>query len=99
MRRFGYRLVERNFRTRRGEIDLILRRDSALVFVEVKLRRGTGYGHPLETVTERQKGRIRAAAEEWLALNDPTFENARFDVIGILIGDRGHEVVHVEDAF
>ena len=80
----GYRLVARNYRTPRGEIDLILRRGGELVFVEVKLRSGTGFGHPLEAVSERQQNRVRAAAEEWLAENEPTFDTARFDVVGII---------------
>ena len=51
----GYKLLERNYRTRRGEIDLIVRKDDTLVFVEVKLRRGSGYGDPLEAVTPTNK--------------------------------------------
>lgn len=49
--RRGYAIVERNYRTRRGELDLIVRRGDTLVIVEVKLRRGTAYGDPLEAVT------------------------------------------------
>ena len=48
--RQGYRLVERNYRTRRGEIDLIVRKRDTLVFVEVKLRRSLNFGDPLEAV-------------------------------------------------
>ena len=51
----GYRLVERNYRTRRGEIDLIVRKEEALVFVEVKLRSSTSFGDPLEAVTPRKQ--------------------------------------------
>lgn len=63
----GYRLVERNYRTRRGEIDLILRKEGTLVFVEVKLRRGTGFGDPLEAVTLRKQATLRYLAERYLA--------------------------------
>jgi putative endonuclease len=99
MRRLGYELLARNYRTRQGEIDLILRRGDELVFVEVKVRSGLDFGHPLEAVSERQKARVRAAAEEWLAEQDPTFETARFDVIGILGGGESGRILHVEDAF
>ena len=58
----GYELVERNYRTRYGELDLVLRHQDTLVFAEVKLRRGTGLGHPLEALTPRKQASIRSLA-------------------------------------
>ncbi len=98
MRR-GYELVERNYRTRYGELDLILRDGNTLVFVEVKLRRGTGFGDPLEAVTLRKQATIRALAERYLSEKEPDFDTLRFDVIGILVGKGAPRVVHIEDAF
>lgn len=95
----GYRLVERNYRTRRGEIDLILRKEGTLVFVEVKLRRGTGFGDPLEAVTPRKQATLRYLAERYLAVRDPDFDTVRFDVVGILASREGLRIEHVEDAF
>lgn len=97
--RRGYRLVERNYRTRYGEVDLILRQGSALVFVEVKLRRGTGFGEPVEAVTVRKQQRIRRLAEHYLAEKEPDFEEVRFDVVGVLAGTGEPEVRHVPHAF
>ncbi len=97
--RKGYSLVERNYRTRYGELDLILRQENTLVFVEVKLRRGKTFGDPLEAVTERKQATIRAIAEQYLAEKEPEFEEARFDVVGILAGRASHGVEHIEDAF
>jgi putative endonuclease len=97
--RRGYRLVERNYRTRRGEIDLILRKEETLVFVEVKLRRGTGFGDPLEAVTPRKQATLRYLAERYLADRKPDFDTVRFDVVGILAGREGLRIDHVEDAF
>jgi putative endonuclease len=97
--RRGYRLVERNYRTRRGEIDLILRKEDTLVFVEVKLRRGTGFGNPLEAVTPRKQATLRYLAEWYLADRKPDFDTVRFDVVGILAGREGLRIDHVEDAF
>jgi len=57
--RKGYEIVESNYRTRRGELDLISRHKDTLVIVEVKLRRGTAYGTPLEAVTPRKQNAIR----------------------------------------
>ena len=95
----GYQLVERNYRTRYGELDLVLRQGTTLVFVEVKLRRGTGYGDPLEAVTPRKQAAIRSLARQYLAQRAPAFEDARFDVVGILASGGEPRIVHVEDAF
>ncbi len=99
----GYALVERNYRTRYGEIDLVVRDEKTLVFVEVKLRRGTGFGDPLEAVTPRKRARIRLTAERYLAGKGArfadNFDEMRFDVVGILLGTGRPEVRHVKDAF
>jgi putative endonuclease len=97
--RRGYKLVERNYRKRRGEIDLIVRNEEILVFVEVKLRRSTGFGDPLEAVTARKQATIRSLAEQYLADNQPDFDILRFDVVGILANQRGTRIEHIEDAF
>ena len=97
--RQGYSIVGRNYRTRYGELDLIARHGNTLVFVEVKLRRGTRYGDPLEAVDEHKQAAIRAIAEQYLAEEEPEFEDARFDVVGILAEGRSYRIEHVEDAF
>lgn len=84
---------------RRGEIDLIVRNEDTLVFVEVKLRRSTGFGNPLEAVTARKQATIRSLAEHYLAEHHPDFDTLRFDVIGILAEQGGMHIDHVEDAF
>jgi putative endonuclease len=95
----GYELVESNYRTRYGEIDLILRLGSTLVFVEVKLRRGSDYGDPLESVTPRKQKTIRSLAESYIAEREPEFEDVRFDVVGILETEGMRRVEHVKNAF
>lgn len=97
--RHGYTLVERNYRTRYGEIDLIVRKDDTLVFVEVKLRRGTGFGDPIEAVTSRKQRTLRSLAVQYLSDCDPNFDTLRFDVIGILASANKVRIRHVEDAF
>lgn len=95
----GYELVERNYRTRYGEIDLILRDVETLVFVEVKLRRGVEYGDPLESVTPRKQEQVRAVAEQYLAEAEPEFDELRFDVVGIVAGGGRQSITHLENAF
>lgn len=99
LERRGYGLVERNYRTRYGELDLIVRKGDTLVFVEVKLRRGTGFGDPLEAVTPRKRTTIRSLAEQYLLEREPAFDTVRFDVVGILTDGEVPHVRHVEDAF
>ena len=87
--RKGHEIVAQNYRTRQGELDLISRHNDTLVIVEVKLRRGTGYGDPLEAVTPRKQRAIRLMTEEYLSEHTSQFHDIRFDVVGILLrGDR-----------
>jgi putative endonuclease len=65
--RHGMTIVVRNFRTRFGEIDLIARDGRTLVFVEVRLRRSTGFGGAVESITARKRARLVAAANGYLA--------------------------------
>src|SRR5215213_1699864 len=95
----GYTLVERNYRTRRGEIDLIVRKEDTLAFVEVKLRRTTGFGDPREAVTPRKQNTLRSVAEHFLYIRKPHYDTLRFYVIGILADRPEVRVHHIEDAF
>ena len=99
----GYEVLERNYRSRRGEIDLILRRDGVLIFVEVKARRGRVFGDPLEAITPAKQAQVRLMAEAYLAERGAEFvdgfEEIRFDAVGILVVDGANEIRHVEDAF
>lgn len=94
----GMAILERNFRTRSGEIDLIARDKKDLVFVEVKTRSGTQFGSTLEAVGPRKCRQIVRVAQEYLLQNDGFEQPARFDVIGILIGD-SVQIEHVKNAF
>jgi putative endonuclease len=67
LRKERYRILERNYRTPVGEIDLVARQGRCLCFVEVKRRSSTSYGHPAEAVTDEKKRRIARAAEWYLA--------------------------------
>ena len=65
----GYRILGRNVRAGGVEIDLIARRGRRLVFCEVKLKQGPGFGDPLEAVDERKRERLRRGVEAWLVAN------------------------------
>jgi putative endonuclease len=81
------------------EIDLIFRKEKTLVFVEVKLRRGTAYGDPLEAVTARKQTTLRKLVVEYLSDRNPHFDTLRIHVVGILVGKDGLRVRHVQGAF
>ncbi|MCF6280914.1 MAG: YraN family protein [Candidatus Polarisedimenticolaceae bacterium] len=78
----GLRLIERNYHTRRGEIDLIMQHDKTLIFVEVRLRGSDHFGSAAESVTSRKQGRIIAAAQHYLQ-QQPSALACRFDVVAI----------------
>ena len=104
----GYRIVERNFRTRYGELDLIAADERALVFCEVKTRlAGTrnGPAGPLDAIGPRKRERLRRMATQWLAeaAHDvrPRPPNLRFDAIGVTLTPAGRLLAleHLENAF
>lgn len=98
LQKAGLVIVERNFRTRSGEIDLIARDKKELVFVEVKTRSGTAFGSALEAVDARKCRQIVRVATEYLVKNGGFDQPARFDVIGILLADPIH-IEHIKNAF
>ena len=78
-----YRILERNFRTKRGEIDLIAEEGGVLCFVEVKGRLTRTHGSPAESVTLEKQRRIRRAAEAYLARARGGSRPCRFDVVSV----------------
>ena len=98
-RRLGFEVLERNWRTGRGEIDLIVRRDALVVFCEVKTRSSTRHGGGAEAVGTEKQRRIRAAAVAWLALWEGHAADLRFDVAAVDADHRGFRVDLIESAF
>ena len=101
LRRRFYTILERNYRCRFGEIDLIARRGGILAFVEVKLRRDDAHGEAREFVTARKQQRILAAAELWLSQHETPLQ-PRFDVIEVYApagADGTVQINHIENAF
>jgi len=94
-----YEIVERNYRCRHGEIDIIARRRNVLVFVEVKTRRSRAFGSPLEAVSLKKQRSISAAAQTYLQHNRLAGCAARFDVIGVLLCGGATDLEHIENAF
>ncbi len=83
LRRMGYKILERNYRSRLGEIDIIAKHKGVLVFVEVKTRRSQQYGDPKWALTPAKQRKISMAALEYLKKHDAVSARARFDVVTI----------------
>ncbi|UOQ60649.1 YraN family protein [Leucobacter rhizosphaerae] len=81
----GYRILERNWRTRTGELDLIVRDGQVLVAVEVKTRSGAGYGSPLEAITALKMSRLRRLLLEWVRASGERGSRLRVDAVGITL--------------
>jgi len=85
----GYRVIERNVRFRAGEIDLVAEDGGVLVFVEVKTRRGRGFGAPAEAVTAEKRRRLVRLASLYLARRGGPVPPCRFDVVSVEPGPGG----------
>lgn len=88
----GLDILDRNWRCRHGEIDIVARDDGELVFVEVKTRSSLAFGHPLEAITPRKLARLRRLAAEWCSENRPRAHIVRIDAIAV-IAPRGSSPV------
>lgn len=92
----GYEVVERNWRCREGEIDLVVRSGSALVFCEVKTRSSDRFGTALEAVTVSKQLRLRKLGARWLSEHRGSGQlTVRFDVASVMAG----EILVIENAF
>ena len=94
--RQGMQLLDRNWRSPSGEIDLVLRDDTTLVFCEVKTRTSHAFGSPFEAVDETKLRRMRRCAAQWVAAHDVHPPDLRLDMVGVLVPLHGRiEVEHV----
>ncbi|WP_210462169.1 YraN family protein [Rufibacter roseolus] len=94
----GYQVVERNYRYKRAEVDLILVKEKTLVLVEVKTRSTHQYGFPEEAVSSRKEAMLQLAADYYIEQHQWPHD-VRFDVVSILWRQGQPEILHIEDAF
>lgn len=90
--RKGYELLARNYRSGKGEIDLILQKNDCLVFVEVRSLQSADFGFPEQTISEKKKQLLRKTAENFI-FETNWQKNFRFDIIAML----GGQIEHFED--
>lgn len=99
LRKAGYKVLERNFTCKLGEIDIIASESGSLVFVEVRARRQTEFGLPQETVDERKQLQLRRLAEFYLIHKKLPPTPCRFDVAALTLAADGWHLELFKNAF
>jgi putative endonuclease len=99
LRRRGWRVVQRRFRSGHRDIDLVVEQDGIVAFVEVKARRGAEFGGPVQAVNWRKRKELERSATVWIDRHGREAETYRFDVVGVLLNGADVRVCHVENAF
>ncbi len=95
----GYVIVDRRFRTRCGELDIVAREGGVLVFVEVKARSGCSFGTPFESVTWKKRQRLSQMAASYLYVKRLAAVPCRFDVVSVIEQQGSHTIELVRGAF
>ena len=99
LKKNGYRIIQRNYVCKMGEVDIIARDKDTLVFVEVKTRTSAAYGPPELAVTVAKQRQLSKAALNFLAAKKLEDAKARFDVVAILMEAAGPKIELIKDAF
>ena len=99
LKKQGYKILERNYVTPLGELDLIARQGKTYVFIEVKTRKNERFGPPQEAVHPAKQARLRRLAEYYLKQQRLGEVAVRFDVVGIILADGVPRVEIIQDAF
>lgn len=95
----GYKIIERNFYCRIGELDLVAMDGETIVFIEVKTRRSLAYGLPCESITETKKYHIRRTIKYYLMIHGLEGIDLRIDIMEILVKNQSTYVRHIKNAF
>jgi len=98
-RKLGFTIVDRNWRCRSGELDLVVACGDLLIFCEVKTRRTDFFGSPAEAVGYAKQARLRRLAAAWMSEHNAGWKNVRFDVVSVLIGETEPQITHLPNAF
>ena len=99
LKKQGYKILERNYVTHLGEIDLIARHREFVVFVEVKTRTSHRFGGPREAISATKQARLRKLADYYLKQKRLHSAPVRFDVVGVTLADGGPQVEIIQEAF
>ena len=96
----NFRLIEKNYRSRYGEIDLVMMDRQNLVFIEVRYRRNDSFGGAAQSIDQRKQQKLRRTAEKFLQQNHSmTFDGCRFDVVAVSGPSSNYNIDWIADAF
>lgn len=95
LKNLGYKILERNYHSRFGEIDLIAEENGTVIFVEVKLRSGSEFGTPLEAITQKKLSKMIKTSQFYM-LKNPN-QNIRYDAIELMMKQEDISVEHVKN--
>ena len=96
----GYTVIDRNWRCTRGEIDLVARDGNDMVFIEVKTRSSTAFGHPFEAITTQKLARLKRLAHAWCEAHPHGSRGIRIDAIAVIAAaDRAPVIEHLRRVF
>jgi len=100
LKKRGYKIIQRNFRCREGEIDIIAQKGEYLVFVEVRTKRNTAFGTPEESVTLSKREKLISLASAYLQSYDKPPQSWRIDVVAVELGpnNKVSRLEHIENA-
>ncbi len=99
LKKNGYKIIEKNYRTKLGEIDIIAKERDTLVFVEVKARKTKDFGNPKSAVTPKKMKKISMVALEYIKTIAYENKPARFDVVAICYADGREQIEIIKNAF
>lgn len=95
----GYKIIDKNFRTRYGELDIIAKDGDCLVFIEVKTRKNLFFGLGRESITLSKQNKIRRTALFYLQKRKTSYTKIRFDVVEILLHNENTKITLIREAF
>ena len=99
LKKAGYRILERNFRARFGEVDIIALKKGHIAFVEVKTRSTDAFGSPAESVGYKKQKSLILAAKEYMMKNENADAGCSFDVAEVILKESGPTIRYIENAF
>lgn len=92
----GYKIIERNFYCKMGEIDIIAKKDEYIVFVEVKTRSSNKYGVPIESITNKKLKSLYKTARFYVYTRDLQYKLIRFDAIEVYFKNKKFKINHIK---
>ena len=100
LKKKGFRIIERNYKQKCGEIDIIAMKDKTLVFIEVKTRKSSTFGSPFDAITIRKQHQIAKTAQDYLCRKNLYDKPARFDVVGVtMLPEKQPKIEIIHNAF